>query len=167
MMFCDVDGGVINRYSWNRVRGFLGRSLQKCIHIRIRIRSWWMKIENHCHWPIQSCYTLYILVHFGWTRSRSVLQKLSSHRRNRSLDLLQLMWYSSWRAETGWHSALPFVLEDLQLHVKNTGYSVKSWTFLNSAHFFGKIFDLVFQQISSGSPFWGSEHNFNDNFGFD
>jgi hypothetical protein len=22
MMFCDVDGGVINRYSWSRDRGF-------------------------------------------------------------------------------------------------------------------------------------------------
>jgi hypothetical protein len=58
-MFCDVDG-EINRDSEVGFLDFLGRSLQKCMQ-----RFWCMKIENHCHWPIRSCYSLYIVVRFG------------------------------------------------------------------------------------------------------
>jgi hypothetical protein len=72
MMFCDVDGGVINRDSWRQVRGFSrANGLEG------------LKSKTIVIGPFGYVTLLYIVVRFGWNPSRSVSQKFSNHRRNR------------------------------------------------------------------------------------
>jgi hypothetical protein len=110
---CCLRSNIIPRILWCFVTLMMAVSLfvslQKCMQTVL-------VDENRKLFPLFHLVILLTVhcsvVRIEWYWSRSVSRKSSSHRRNRwwSLELLQLMGCPWWRAKTGWHSALPFVL---------------------------------------------------------